>query len=126
MTRWSSGVASSVARPTVRETDEAELRPRSPSALLHDVDGRRRRQGRHHLRSHRRLRLQHRRRRGQHVAFRSQPKTTGRPGTMHIHDLNATILHLLGIDHRRLTYRYQGRDFRLTDIHGHVIDDIVA
>jgi len=48
------------------------------------------------------------------------------PGTMHIHDLNATILHLLGIDHRRLTYRYQGRDFRLTDVHGHVIHDILA
>lgn len=48
------------------------------------------------------------------------------PGTMHIHDLNATILHLLGIDHRRLTYRYQGRDFRLTDIHGHVVKDILA
>ena len=48
------------------------------------------------------------------------------PGTMHIHDLNATILHLLGIDHTRLTYRYQGRDFRLTDVHGHVITDILA
>lgn len=48
------------------------------------------------------------------------------PGTMHIHDLNATILHLLGIDHRKLTYRYQGRDFRLTDVHGHVIHDIVS
>ena len=48
------------------------------------------------------------------------------PGTMHIHDLNATILHLLGIDHRRLTYRYQGRDFRLTDVHGHVIHDLIA
>lgn len=48
------------------------------------------------------------------------------PGTMHIHDLNATILHLLGIDHRKLTYRYQGRDFRLTDVHGHVIHDLVA
>jgi hypothetical protein len=48
------------------------------------------------------------------------------PGTMHVHDLNATILHLLGIDHKRLTYRYQGRDFRLTDVHGHVIKDIVA
>ena len=46
--------------------------------------------------------------------------------TMHVHDLNATILHLLGIDHRKLTYRYQGRDFRLTDIHGHVIKDIIA
>lgn len=48
------------------------------------------------------------------------------PGTMHIHDLNATILHLLGIDHKRLTYRYQGRDFRLTDIHGHVIKDLIT
>ena len=48
------------------------------------------------------------------------------PGTMHIHDLNATILHLLGINHKRLTYRYQGRDFRLTDVHGHVIHDLIA
>lgn len=40
-----------------------------------------------------------------------------------IHDLNATILHLLGIDHRKLTYRYQGLDFRLTDVHGHIIKD---
>ncbi len=48
------------------------------------------------------------------------------PGTMHIHDLNATILHLVGIDHKRLTYRYQGRDFRLTDIHGHVMHDLIA
>ena len=48
------------------------------------------------------------------------------PGTVHIHDLNATILHLLGIDHRKLTYRYQGRDFRLTNVHGHVVDDLIA
>lgn len=48
------------------------------------------------------------------------------PGTMHVHDLNATILHLLGIDHKRLTYRYQGRDFRLTDVHGHVVRDVIA
>ncbi len=48
------------------------------------------------------------------------------PGAMHIHDLNATILHLLGIDHKKLTYRYQGRDFRLTDVHGHVVHDIIA
>lgn len=47
------------------------------------------------------------------------------PGTMHIHDLNATILHLLGIDHTKLTYRFQGRDFRLTDVHGHVVKDIL-
>jgi arylsulfatase A-like enzyme len=40
---------------------------------------------------------------------------------VHVHDLNATILHLLGVDHTRLTYKYQGRDFRLTDIHGEVV-----
>ena len=45
---------------------------------------------------------------------------------VHIHDLNATILHTLGIDHKRLTYRFQGRDFRLTDVHGNVVHDILA
>lgn len=45
---------------------------------------------------------------------------------VHLHDFNATILHLLGIDHERLTYRYQGRQFRLTDVHGHVVKDIIA
>ncbi len=45
---------------------------------------------------------------------------------VHIHDLNATILHLLGINHERLVYRTQGRDFRLTDVHGHVVRDILA
>ena len=45
---------------------------------------------------------------------------------VHIHDLNATILNLLGIDHTRLTYRFQGRDFRLTDIHGEVVQGILA
>ncbi len=45
---------------------------------------------------------------------------------VHIHDLNATILHCLGIDHKRLTYRFQGRDFRLTDVHGTVVRDILA
>ena len=59
--------------------------------------------------------------------LRPQPnKDRWTPGTMHIHDLNATILHLLGIDHKRLTYRYQGRDFRLTDVHGHVVHDVIA
>ncbi len=53
-------------------------------------------------------------------------KESWTPDTMHIHDLNATILHLLGIDHKRLTYRYQGRDFRLTDVHGHVMHDLIA
>jgi hypothetical protein len=45
---------------------------------------------------------------------------------MHVHDLHATMLHLLGFDHMKLTYRYAGRDFRLTDIHGEVVDGIIA
>lgn len=45
---------------------------------------------------------------------------------MHVHDLHATILHLLGLDHERLTYRYAGRDFRLTDVAGHVAKDIMV
>jgi len=45
---------------------------------------------------------------------------------IHVHDLHATILHLLGINHERLTFRYQGRDFRLTDVHGHVVKDLLA
>ena len=45
---------------------------------------------------------------------------------IHVHDLHATILHLLGLDHLRLTYRYSGRDFRLTDVHGNVVHDIIA
>ncbi|MFM8474729.1 MAG: DUF1501 domain-containing protein [Planctomycetaceae bacterium] len=45
---------------------------------------------------------------------------------VHVHDLNATILHLLGVDHTRLTWKYQGRDFRLTDVHGTVVEGILA
>ena len=45
---------------------------------------------------------------------------------VHIHDLNATLLHLLGVDHERLTYRFQGRDYRLTDVHGKVVTDLLA
>ncbi len=45
---------------------------------------------------------------------------------VHVHDLQATILHLLGFDHTRLTYRYAGRDFRLTDVHGEVVKDLIA
>jgi hypothetical protein len=44
----------------------------------------------------------------------------------HVHDLHATMLHLLGIDHKRLTYKFQGRDFRLTDVHGNVVRKILA
>jgi hypothetical protein len=45
---------------------------------------------------------------------------------VHVHDIHATILYLLGIDHLKLTYRYSGRDFRLTDVHGNVLHDIIA
>jgi hypothetical protein len=47
-------------------------------------------------------------------------------GKVHVHDLQATILHLLGIPHERLTYRFQGRDFRLTDVHGRVVQEVLA
>ena len=45
---------------------------------------------------------------------------------VHVHDFHATILHLMGLDHTRLTYRYSGRDFRLTDVHGDVVHDVIA
>jgi len=45
---------------------------------------------------------------------------------VHIHDLNATILHLLGFDHEKLTFRSQGRDFRLTDVHGKVVEKLLV
>lgn len=45
---------------------------------------------------------------------------------VHVHDLHATMLHLMGLDHERLTYRYSGRDFRLTDVHGQIVTDILA
>ena len=45
---------------------------------------------------------------------------------VHMHDLHATLLHLLGLDHERLTYRYSGRDFRLTDVHGRVVRELFA
>ena len=45
---------------------------------------------------------------------------------VHIHDLHATMLHLLGLDHKKLTYRHAGRDFRLTDVHGRVVKEIFS
>ena len=45
---------------------------------------------------------------------------------MHVHDLHATLLHLMGFDHEKLTFRHAGRDFRLTDVHGHVVHEIIA
>ncbi|MCE2810403.1 MAG: DUF1501 domain-containing protein [Planctomycetaceae bacterium] len=47
-------------------------------------------------------------------------------GLVHVHDLHATILHLLGIDHQKLTYRFQGRDYRLTDVHGKLVSEILS
>jgi hypothetical protein len=48
------------------------------------------------------------------------------PGAVHVHDLQATILHLMGVDHQQLTYKFQGRRFRLTDVHGTVVEDVLA
>ena len=79
-------------------------RPRSQSARLHRLAGRRRRQGRRPSRRDRRDRL-------------TRPSID----RVSVNDLHATILHLLGIDHERLTYRYNGRDFRLTDVAGKVV-----
>ena len=45
---------------------------------------------------------------------------------VHVHDLHATILHLMGFDHEKLTFRHAGRDFRLTDVHGEVVRGIIA
>ena len=47
-------------------------------------------------------------------------------GAVHVHDLHATILHQLGFDHEKLTYRFQGRDFRLTDVHGKVVREVLG
>ncbi len=45
---------------------------------------------------------------------------------VHVHDFQATVLHLMGLDHLKLTYRFQGRDFRLTDVHGEVVEKLLA
>ena len=58
------------------------------------------------------------------VAEKSAAKAVEKP--VHVHDFHATILHLMGLDHTRLTYRHSGRDFRLTDVHGHVIQELIG
>jgi uncharacterized protein (DUF1501 family) len=58
-------------------------------------------------------------------AINPEPSTFTK-GAVHVHDLQATILHLLGIDHRQLSFLYQGRRLQLTDVHGHVVKDILA
>ena len=47
-------------------------------------------------------------------------------GKTHLHDVHATMLHLLGLDHKKLTYRFAGRDFRLTDVYGNLIQEVLA
>ena len=94
-------------------TPVAELpapeRPRpQPLRLLH-VAGRRRRQGRH-----------------RRTARPTSSASRAVENKVHVHDLHATILHLLGFDHEKLTYRYAGRDFRLTDVHGRVVKEMIA
>lgn len=54
------------------------------------------------------------------------PEMLAEQDKVHVHDFHATVLHLLGIDHERLTYRYGGRDFRLTDVEGNVVQDLFA
>ena len=73
---------------------------------------------------------------GQQQAFHTDAHAHGRGGgtpefgheavvnKMHMHDVHATILHALGLDHEKLTYRHAGRDFRLTDVEGHVVKDL--
>ena len=86
-----------------------QLRPRSSRPRILAVDGGRRRQAR--------------------ATFTAARTTTGSmssEGGVHVHDLQATILHLLGIDHEKLTYLFQGRQFRLTDVGGQVVKQILA
>ena len=88
---------------------EQRHRPRSQSPRLHHVAGRRRREARFCLR-----------RRPTNSA------TLAVENKVHMHDLHATILHLLGLHHDRLTFRYAGRNFRLTDVYGEVVHDLLA
>ena len=60
------------------------------------------------------------------VGVGSRPERRGVYNPVHVHDLHATLLRLMGFDHKRLTYRYAGRDFRLTDVHGNVIDQLIS
>ena len=59
-------------------------------------------------------------------AVRPATTATTAKDPVHVHDLQATLLHLLGFDHEKLTYRHMGRDFRLTDVHGQVVNKLLA
>ena len=88
---------------------QGQPRPRPPRPLLHHVDGRRRHQGA-----------------AWSTARPTTSATTSSKDPVHVHDFNATVLACLGIDHERLTFRFQGRDFRLTDVHGSVVKPLLA
>ena len=79
--------------------------------VLHQLALRRRHQGRHQLR----------RRATSGATSRSTARTR-----REVYDIHATVLHLLGIDHTKLTFRHNGIDRRLTDVHGHVIEELIA
>ena len=96
-------------RPHADGRDPRHHRPQSSHRRVHDVAGRRRRQGRP-------------RSSARPTNSVSMPRKTA----VHVHDLHATILHLLGLDHTKLTYRFQGRDFRLTDVHGERGDEVAG
>ena len=85
-----------------------EGRTRLRPGRVQHLAGWRRHQGRRDLRRHRR------------------PRLGGRGDPVHIHDLHATILYLMGIDHEKRIYSYSGREFRLMDVAGEVIHDIIA
>ena len=63
---------------------------------------------------------------GQRVGATDETGGTAVENKVHHHDLHATLLHLFGLDHQKLTYRYGGRDYSLTDIHGRVVKEILA
>ena len=65
-------------------------------------------------------------RRGQTIGGTDELGYRAAEDPVHLHDVHATILHLMGIDHERLTYRFQGRDYRLTDVHGTVVRGILS
>ena len=110
MTRWSSGAASSAARRwsrTIRRLGRSLGRDHHPQAFTIWLAGGGVKRGITYGAT-------------DELGFNIVDKP------VHVHDLQATILHLLGLDHERLTFTHQGRQFRLTDVHGHVVQEILA
>ena len=107
-----------------RQAHRDRLRPRSSPALLHRLARRRRHQTRHHATAAPTTTATTSPTRHGNPIAPTKDKFT--PGAVHVHDLQATILRLLGVDHTQLTFKYQGRHYRLTDVHGNVVNDILA